>query len=279
MKKLPETETRNSKELVEHYNLETRLALILRNANRQERKELYTKLYNEMYEKIPYFSEKARNTAKRRNNANQQIDFLNNFKLSEVNFMEIGPGDCALSIALCKTCKQVFAVDISFTIPGNIRLPENLNLIVSNGISIDIKDGDQIDIAYSNQLMEHLHPEDVKDQLRNIFNVLVRKGLYIIITPHRFTGPHDISKYFDDVATGFHLKEYTNSELNKILKAVGFRWVYSYTQIKGHFFRLPLFPTEIIETVLEPLPNSIRRFMFQRILIRHLLPIRIVAVK
>ena len=70
--------------------------------------------------------------------------------------------------------------------------------------------------------MEHLHPDDAVDQLKNIYNALVNGGKYICITPNRLTGPHDISKYFDNVATGFHLKEYTVTELSGLFREVGF---------------------------------------------------------
>ena len=51
-----------------------------------------------------------------------------------------------------------------------------------------------------------------------------KKSRFICLTPHRSTGPHDMSKYFGDVATGFHLKEYTNKELyscNRSIKIDG----------------------------------------------------------
>ena len=80
-----------------------------------------------------------------------------------------------------------------------------------------------IDMAYSNQLVEHLHPDDIFDQTKNILNILKNKGRYVCITPNKLSGPHDISKYFDDVATGFHLKEYTTRELIRLQKKSDFQ--------------------------------------------------------
>jgi len=37
------------------------------------------------------------------------------------------------------------------------------------------------------------------------------------------SGPHDISAYFDDGATGFHLKEYSNEELYRLFLKTGFK--------------------------------------------------------
>ena len=88
--------------------------------------------------------------------------------------------------------------------------------------------------------MEHLHPDDACNQLNNIYSVLKSGGKYICITPNSFYGPHDISKYFDDVATGFHLKEYTITELSKLFREAGFSRVILYAGGKGIYARFPL---------------------------------------
>jgi predicted SAM-dependent methyltransferase len=51
--------------------------------------------------------------------------------------------------------------------------------------------------------MEHLHPDDAFEQLKQIYTALTPGGLYICTTPNRLTGPHDVSKYFDETAAGF----------------------------------------------------------------------------
>jgi hypothetical protein len=52
--------------------------------------------------------------------------------------------------------------------------------------------------------------------------VLRQNGTYLCVTPSRLNGPHDISKYFDDEATGLHIKEYTNAELQALFLAAEF---------------------------------------------------------
>lgn len=136
-------------------------------------------------------------------------------------FLEVGAGDCAFSFEVSKLVKKVYAVDVSEILTDNSVISENFKLILSDGSSIPVSK-DSVDIAYSNQLMEHLHPEDAKTQLENIYSSLVDGGIYICLTPSKLYGPHDISKYFDSVATGFHLKEYTITELNKLFQQVGF---------------------------------------------------------
>jgi SAM-dependent methyltransferase len=136
----------------------------------------------------------------------------------------------------------------------NEDLPKNFELIISDGVSIPVPES-SISIAYSDQLMEHLHPQDAFEQLRNVYKALTKGGVYICITPNRLSGPHDISKYFDKVATGFHLKEYTNMELMRLFRKVGFSKVVPY--MDGRV--IPnLVPLIFYETLLGILPHSFR---------------------
>ena len=104
--------------------------------------------------------------------------------------------------------RQVYALDVSAEITSRVSLPSNFKLILSDGTSVPLPP-ESVDVAYSNQLMEHLHPDDALEQLQGIWRALRPGGVYICLTPNRVNGPHDISQYFDSVATGFHLKEYT----------------------------------------------------------------------
>ena len=54
------------------------------------------------------------------------------------------------------------------------------------------------------------------EQLQNIHRSLADDWLYICITPNRLDGPHDVSQYFDGVARGFHMKEYTTAALARL---------------------------------------------------------------
>ena len=88
---------------------------------------------------------------------------------------------------------------------------------------IPVPDG-SVDVAYSNQLMEHLHPDDAQAQLADIHRALGPGGCYVCVTPRPAPpAPGDVSMYFDEVARGFHLREYTVGELRAMFRRVGFR--------------------------------------------------------
>jgi SAM-dependent methyltransferase len=170
-------------------------------------------------------------------------------------FLEVGAGDCALSIEVARRVREVYAVDVCSRLSENARFPDNLQLILSDGVSIPVA-VNSVSLAYSYQLMEHLHPEDAVDQLRNIHKALAPGGRYLCVTPNRLVGPHDISKYFDEIASGFHLKEYTATELVELFRRIGFAEIHAYV---GGRSVLRWVPVTIYEAALSRLPYGARR--------------------
>jgi SAM-dependent methyltransferase len=136
-----------------------------------------------------------------------------------------------------------------------------------------------VDVAFSNQLMEHLHPDDAVAQLQGIARALRPGGVYLCLTPNRASGPHDISKSFDDVATGFHLKEYTFTELRGILRAAGFGSVRPYVATSRAHLYYPVLLVRACELFLSALPARLRRRLAPTFPFRVLLGLRVVARK
>ena len=98
--------------------------------------------------------------------------------------------------------------------------PRNFELIVYDGYELPIPDN-TIDVVFSDQLIEHFHPDDTLFHFRLVRRILKPGGVYVFRTPHGFSGPHDISQYFCHSAKGFHLKEWTYVELSRLLHQVG----------------------------------------------------------
>jgi SAM-dependent methyltransferase len=278
--KIIKGENRTLEQMREHYEIEKELASKLRNSSQQERRYLYSSLYDEMYKRVPLHPQLTRKsshdeTAKA---ISSQLKVIENFLNKDITFLEIGPGDCAFSFEVAKFVKQVYSVDVSDEITKSVTRPPNSHLILSDGSNIPLPPN-SVNVAYSNQLMEHLHPEDALEQLQNIYNTLMPGGVYICITPNRLNGPHDISRSFDEVATGFHLKEYTVSELSKLFRKVGFSRLRVYIGAKDKYLSLPTFPFIAIETLLDKLPYAVRKIIVRTLLFSLLLEIRLVGSK
>ena len=127
--------------------------------------------------------------------------------------------------------------------------------------------------------MEHLHPDDAVAQLDGIARALRPGGVYLCVTPNRISGPHDISYYFDDVATGFHLKEYTFAELRALMRAAGFARVTPYLGAGRLHLFYPGFLVRAWEGVMGVLPASLRRRLAPSLPSRLLLGLSLVARK
>ena len=135
-----------------------------------------------------------------------------------------------------------------------------MKLLLSDGRTIDLPGG-SIDIAYSYQVIEHIHPDDAMAQLQEIHRVLSPGGAYLCVTPNRLNGPHDVSQFFDDEATGFHLREYTWTGLAALFQSVGFRSVSCWVGFRGRYFRVPLSLLTLMESMVGVLPGKVRRLL------------------
>jgi len=262
-------------QLRQHYAIEKELAARLRTAPFSERRNLYSSLYDELFTRVPWHVQLR--DKKQGRNLDRQMKLLRPFLHPETVMLEIGAGDCALSFEASRQVKKVYALDVSDVISSQKQFPSNVELILSDGVSIPLPDN-SVDLIYSNQLIEHLHPDDVQPQLAEIWRALKPGGITICITPNRISGPHDISRYFDEVACGFHLKEYTFSDLRGLFQKVGFRRLAAISKI-------PLFPILpiplyiLLEKTLSALPFSWRKSIARNRLMDRLLYIRLLAYK
>lgn len=158
--RISKSERRTLEQLRKDYEIEKELAGRLRNASKEERRYLYTALYDEMYRRVPQHPQlfekvdfKARIKI-----MSLQVRLLRHLLKPEFTFLEVGPGDCSLAFEVAKFVKKVYAVDVSEEITKNSRHPQNFELIISDGCSIPVPKN-SVNVAYSYQLIEHLHPE------------------------------------------------------------------------------------------------------------------------
>jgi SAM-dependent methyltransferase len=253
-------EQRTPEQVREHYVVEKELAHKLRASSRKERKVLYTSLYDELYQRVPSNPQLTLHSLEANSSAanSPQIRFLRRFLHKDDVLLEIGAGTCDTALAVARDVKQVYALEVSDEITRSVRGPENFACLLFDGFDMPLADG-SVNVAYSDQVLEHIHPDDAPDHLANVYNVLAERGIYICITPNGLCGPHDISKYFDLVATGFHLKEYTNTELYRLFRHAGFTKVKTYIGVPTMYVRYPFLLLRLQEALLSRLPRKLSR--------------------
>jgi SAM-dependent methyltransferase len=246
--------------------VERELAGRLRHSTRAERTALYQSLYPELFARVPDHPRLTRreDPERTRRAVEARLALLRPFLERTHTFLEIAPGDCALAFAMCRHAREVIAVDISDQTAPAAQRPANFRLLVYDGYHLDLPPS-SVDLAFSYQFLEHLHPEDVPLHLQLIHRLLRPGGVYVLATPHRFSGPHDISAYFSDTPEGFHLREWTYTELRAALLQHGFARVCPYRA--GRLRLHPLWDAleRALERLWSPVPRPWQRRLSRRL--------------
>lgn len=257
-KKLPEN--RNFEQVRNHFEIEKSIAEKLKRANREERKKIFPVMYQELFTRVPDHPRFSKTKITDTNN--QTLRFLKEYLKDSTVYVEFGPGDCQLASTVCKYAKKVTAVDIFDQRRDKSRFSSNFELIIYDGYDLNIE-RNSVDVVFSDQFIEHLHPEDVEYHFQLVNRILRDNGLYIFRTPHAYFGPHDISKFFSDEPEGFHLKEWTHSEIEKLLKKVNFAswdgfWRIN-NKLNNRYIKIPFGYFKIAEAMLKGIPKKPQR--------------------
>src|SRR5688572_2072735 len=271
--------SRSAADIEHHYRVEIELAGRLRTAPRAERLGLYGAVYDELFRRVPAHPQLTRKVseAERRDAVADRMALLRRFITPDTVFLEIGAGDGSLTSEVAKTARHSYALDVSREILSGVHHPR-VETVWSDGCSVPVPAG-SVTLAYSFQVMEHIHPDDAVEQLGNLFAAIAPGGSYVCVTPSSLNGPHDVSKFYDRVARGFHLKEYTIRELVQLFRAAGFRAVQAYPRFGGRYLRLPLALVTGFEKMFERLPGSWQRRLGHAPLIRNLISAPLRAIK
>lgn len=251
----------NDIQLYEIYKLEKELSYKLRNEKDSLiRKELYKNVYSEYFERLPFHPQltiKNDDNLKKQRILFQTLFILPFLKNDDI-FIEIGAGDCSLSREVSKSCKEVIALEVSNEIALSKNHPDNLQLVIFDGYNFPLED-ESTNVAFSNQLLEHLHPEDAYEQTKNVLSILKPKGKYICITPNRLTGPHDVSRFYSKNLMGFHLREYSSKDIRRFFYEVGFNKVRFINVVKKRVINIPFILILILESLISLVPKTIRK--------------------
>lgn len=236
------------------------------NSDQEERKRLYLELYNNHFSKFPKAFQSFED-------ADKEIGVISRFLNKNKLMLEIGTGDGHFAKEVYKHVEKLTTLDVAEKSNQALEEIPEIKQLQFNGLEADLP-ADHFDIAYSNQIFEHLHPDDAGAHLKIARKALKPGGKYIIITPHRYCGPHDLSRHFDREARGLHLREYTYQEIYKIAKNNNFSKCEIYIQRNRYSLRVCRQMIFCFEKFLNILPYRIRK-----VLSRALLPSIMVVLK
>lgn len=256
---------RSTERLIAHYLLERRLAERLLSSPKTERGKVYSQVYAELFASLPDHPQHTRGSADDARSIQLNVKYLRDLLTQDCAFLEIGCGDAATSFAVAGSVGHAYGLDVTDALIPYDDAPPNFHFLKTRSTNIDLPDN-TVDIAFSNQLMEHLHPEDALEQLGEVIRVLRPGGAYWCRTPNRVTGPHDVSRYFDYVATGLHLQEYDYRSIRKLFKQAGFRHVRFDVMARGRKARFPYWMAWAAESFLTHVPGMTNSHIVKRVM-------------
>ncbi len=248
------------------YEVEKDLHGRLMNSTRAQRTTLFAELYDELFRRVPDHPRLTRRDTEEfsRRAVAARMNILRPHLAGVKTFMEIAPGDCRLAFEMCQHVEKVIALDISDQSGGQQNAPKNFHFETYDGYTLNLPPN-SVDVAFSYQFLEHVHPDDHEDHFRNVLRVLRPGGVYIFDTPHKYSGPHDASFIFSVEAEGMHLREWTYREMNELVRRMGFSESYTYRFGKCRQSALWNALTFTVEALVGALPVKLRKAISRRL--------------
>ena len=116
-------DTRTLEQLKNHYQIEKELADKLRTASAEERIKLYTPLYNEFFKRVPHTSQLSRkeNPLHIKKLNDEKMKLIGRYLDNNISLLEIGAGDCSLSLEIAPQVNFVYSVEVSNEIVSEIE--------------------------------------------------------------------------------------------------------------------------------------------------------------
>jgi SAM-dependent methyltransferase len=195
---------------------------MLLTAPSRDRPRLFREVYEDVLRRI--LAERRRDPRALQLGANVKIArFVRTLAGRGRSVLEIGCGFGATALHVGPDQAEFLGVDAS---PTAVEVARGfaarwpaMRFAAMDATRLEVADG-RFDFAYSIDLVEHLHPDDVPAHLREVRRVLKAGGVYLIKTPSELTGPHEGGEPGNSAC--LHLREYRYGTILPLLREAGF---------------------------------------------------------
>ncbi|HEY6437452.1 MAG TPA: class I SAM-dependent methyltransferase, partial [Ignavibacteriaceae bacterium] len=188
--------------------------------------------------------------------------------------LDIGSGNGKLAIAMAKKGNVVTGLDVSKIA---IQAAQEFHNKIAPDTPVGFKFGDARELPFadntfdyitSQDLVEHISENDFEVHLAEVYRVLKPRGRYVFWTPSELRGGSSL---------GLHLKEYTITEIDKIIRNTKFK--YSWYDLRFYKIKLKIevnqslmFPVILYERflsrIIKYLPESLNNLLVPRLLFK-----------
>ncbi|MDO8668798.1 MAG: glycosyltransferase [Candidatus Buchananbacteria bacterium] len=210
-----------------HYELEKEYALkILATPPGPARNKIIAQAYDEINSLVNDYR-----AGGIRGHNNSTFKITKNLVSKNDAILDYGCGGGELVSLLNSSGYNAYGYDVSEAMINQAKAKQKLAARFMSGDLNQIQD--KYDLIVMDNVIEHIAPDEMKATLLKLKNILTDKGRLLVITPHRFSGPHDISGHFLKLgsrAQGLHLKEFNLRELVRQMKESG------YSKVSGYLF-------------------------------------------
>lgn len=212
-----------------HWALEKSLRQKLLQSTPENRRSTFEAAYDQLYSELSWLNEFTDSKANTQEVADASFNHWRQIiGAPPKKIYEIGSGKGELITYLAQHGFHCKATEITKERGEKWSSAQpNLTWGESDGIHLnDFEPANFYDVVISNQVIEHMHPDDLSAHFLGVYTILKPGGQYILATPHRYDGPADVSRVFRcETPQGMHLKEYTYRELAELLTNAGFSGV------------------------------------------------------
>lgn len=226
--------------ILTHWELEKRLTKELLESTPENRWDIFERCYSTLYSELLWLNQSidAGSTLPPHQRYKNWIYLIGE---PPKKIYEIGSGKGKMISYLASCGFECKATEITRE-RGRKYVSEHPNLSwgISDGVHLErFEPSNSYDVIISDQVIEHLHPDDLYAHFKGVISILSSGGRYIFATPHRYAGPSDVSRVFKcDKPMGMHLKEYTYQELKESLERAGFKNVQAVLRIPSKIAQL-----------------------------------------
>lgn len=199
--------------------------LLLSEKNPQKREGLYQEFYSNLLQFYGRTAKEDDSLEERIATKDPQVSlFEKEIKGKSIIDFGCGEGYFLMNIQKKLPYKKLVGVDVF--IPETLQDHPHIKFIAS-GI-INFRTEEKYELAFSDNVIEHLAPLDLMAHLHSVYESLVPGGKFILVMPNKLFGPMDVTRILDNSssgkikAQGGHLNESTYHEMVMALTKIGF---------------------------------------------------------
>jgi len=213
--------------ILEHWELEKALTLELLASIPANRREVFERCYSTLYARCDWLN-KLIGTSPPVSKSYPDMRYAMWTAIigsEPKRIYEVGSGRGELIAHLTSLGHDCTATEITRERGAHFTAPApHLRWALTDGVHLDLYEKpESYDIVLSDQVIEHLHPDDLETHFATALTILKPGGMYLFCTPHVHLGPNDVSRVFGTSRPqGMHLREYGYADLVKVSLRAGF---------------------------------------------------------